>query len=305
MKRRLVVAGLAVALDLVAGELPNRWHPVAWFGRMVGFVERRLPKATESQRWISGFALVGLGVGSAIVTALGVRRVARWLPRPLGILVEAVALKQAFAARALFEHTRAVEEALACDDLAEARRVASYMVSRETGDLPAGLVASAAIESLTENSSDSVVAPLAWYFVLGLPAAFAYRASNTLDAIVGYHSKGRLGTPSARFDDVLNFAPARCTGLLIALASGRVGRWSAIATDARTTPSPNAGWPMAAAAHGLGVVLEKREHHVLNPHGAEPGADDIARARGLVARALALGGACAVALELARGRSRR
>lgn len=305
MKRRFVVAAIAVGLDLAVGELPNRWHPVAWFGHMIGIAEHRLPKASASQRWVSGFSLAGLGVGAAVGVAFGLRRIVRCMPRLFGVFVEAIALKQAFAIRALFEHTRAVEDALVDDDLDEARRAVSYMVSRDTAGLPAPLVASAAIESLTENSSDSIVAPLAWYMALGLPAAFAYRAANTLDAIVGYRSKGRLGTPAARLDDLLNFVPARCTGLLVALTGGSLGAWRAIAADARTTPSPNAGWPMAAAAHSLGVVLEKRGDHVLNAHGVGPVADDIAQARSLVARTLMVGAACAATVTVLRRRTRR
>lgn len=290
MKRRLAVAGLAIAVDLTVGELPNRWHPVAWLGRGVLAAEHRLPRETGAQQWRSGLVLAAVFAGGAGLLGLGAQRALRCLPGILGIAGEAVLLKQSFAIRALFEHARAVERPLEEDDLVGARAAAGYLVSRSTGDLTGKLVASAAIESLTENSSDSVVAPLLWYGALGLPGAFAYRAANTLDATVGYHSKGRFGTPSARLDDALNFIPARVTGALLAAASTRP--WSAasgMVCDASATASPNSGWPMAAAAHGLGVRLEKQGRHVLNPTGRLPGPNDIGRARLLVARGLALG----------------
>jgi adenosylcobinamide-phosphate synthase len=293
----------AVALDLAAGELPSRWHPVAWLGRGIAVAEARLPVETAAQRWRSGFALAGVFVGGAALVATATPRLARRrLPAPLAFAAEAVLLKQAFAIRSLFTHVAAVERPLRGGDIEGGRRAAGMIVSRSTAELPAAAVASAAIESLAENASDSVVAPLLWYTLLGLPGAFAYRAINTLDAIVGYRSKGVLGTPSARLDDAANLVPARLTAALIAATSGQPLRTArGTLTDAGRTPSPNAGWPMAAAAHALGLRLEKREHHILNTGAPEPGADDIARARRLLARALVLGGVLAT-LGLIRSR---
>jgi len=305
VNRRLALVGVAVALDLAVGELPNRFHPVAWLGRGIGFAERRFPQATARERWRSGFALTGMFVGGAALAGFVSCRMVRRLAGVVSLIAEAVLLKQAFAIRALFEHTTTVERLLLADNIEGARWAAGRMVSRDTTGSPPDALASAAIESLTENASDSIVAPLLWYSLLGLPGAFAYRAANTLDATVGYHSNGSFGTPSARLDDLLNLAPARLTGGLI-VAAGEARRATARGTlrDASKTPSPNAGWPMAAAAHALGVRLEKRGHHVLNEAGRPPAAADIAAARTLVSRALLLGGAAAVSV-VAVGRRRR
>lgn len=291
MKRRLVTTGIAIAIDLAVGELPNRFHAVAWLGRGIGFAERRLPQMTGKERWGSGLLLTGAFVIGAGSSGVATRRVVRLLPKLVSIVGEAALLKQAFAIRALFKHTVGVERALHADDIESARSAAALMVSRDTTNLSANALASAAIESLTENASDSVVAPLLWYALLGLPGAFAYRAANTLDATVGYRCNGSFGTPSAWLDDLLNLAPARLTGVLIVAAS-RAPRMGAhgMLRDASKTPSPNAGWPMAAAAHALGVRLEKHGHHVLNEGGRAPGAEDIFFARKLVSRALVLSG---------------
>lgn len=303
MNRRLAVATIAAGMDLAFGELPNRYHPVAWLGRGIALAERHLPRANDDERWRSGLVLAGGFVGGAALIAFAARRLLGRAPAPVALVAEAMLLKQAFAMRALFEHTATVERPLRAGDVDGARAAAARMVSRPVDDLPAELLASAAIESLAENSSDSIVAPLTWYAALGLPGAFAYRAANTLDATVGYRERGRFGTPSARLDDVLNFVPARLTAALIAAASpGALAAGRELRSDATSTPSPNAGWPMAAAAHALGVRLEKRGHHVLNGRGDAPVPDDIARARALIAQSLAIGGAVAFVFAATRWR---
>ncbi|NJN68054.1 MAG: cobalamin biosynthesis protein, partial [Chloroflexaceae bacterium] len=154
-------------------------------------------------------------------------------------------------------------------------------------------IAAAAIESLAENTSDSVVAPLLAYALGGLPGAFAYRAANTLDAMVGYRGRYEyLGKVPARLDDLLNLVPARLTALLIAAAA--VGcsadapqAWQVMWRDHALTASPNAGWPMAAVAGALGVRLEKMGHYCLNERGRAPTAADIRRAGRVVGVAAA------------------
>ncbi len=288
--RRVGVLVAALAIDAALGELPNRWHPVAWFGRAAAAVERGLVAGGGSREDAArGIAFTAVLVGGAGAVGLAV---ARWCGGRgvVGALVEAVALKQLLAARALLEHGRAVRVALEEGDLDAAREAAGRMVSRDVRGLPVELVASAAIESLAENTSDSVVAPAWWYMLGGLPGAAAYRAANTLDAMVGYRLRGRFGMVPARLDDVLNVVPARLTALLFAAVRPRAAlAWPEVVRDAGGAASPNAGWPMAALAHGLGVRLEKRGHHVFNARGRAPGAGDIDAATGAVMRALALG----------------
>lgn len=305
MRRRLAVLGVAASLDLLLGELPDRAHPVAWLGRAASWLDQRLASSHKGQGLTGGVALVAVLAAPAMLVAGGFSRVTRSLPGITGIIVEALLLKPAFAARALFEHASRVEAALENGDLPAARQAVGLSVSRDTSDLPPGAVASAAIESLSENASDSIVAPWCWYLAGGLPTAWAYRVVNTLDAMVGYRERGLFGAPAARLDDVLNYLPARLTGALLALAADRPrATLDGALRDHYATPSPNAGWPMAAAAHALGVRLEKRGHHVLNPDGRTPGAIDIARATSLVQQGIAAGALAAAVLAFALSRNR-
>lgn len=288
--RRATVIAAALALDAALGELPNRWHPIAWFGRAAAHIEQALlGRDRRREDACRGALFATLLVGG---TGLAGLALGRWCGRQgvVGAAVEAFALKQLLAARALLEHGLAVREALVRGDLPSARTAAGRMVSRDVLELPEGLVASAAVESLAENASDSVVAPACWYLVAGLPGAAVYRAANTLDAMVGYRSRGRFGMVPARLDDVLNVVPARLTAMLFAMARPRAAmRWSAVLREAGRVASPNAGWPMAAMAHALGVRLEKREHHVFNAGSREPGPRDIEAAANVVVGAIGLG----------------
>lgn len=292
MNRRLAVFGAAVALDLACGELPTRVHPVAWLGRGSGALGRCLPRGAGTRDLRSGLALAAVIPALAVALAVTARRGASRWGRAPGFAAEVFLLKQTFAVRALFEHVAAVRRPLAMGALDDARAATGRIVGRDISTLDAPSLASAAIESLAENASDSAVAPWMWYAVGGLPGAVAYRAINTLDATVGYRHFGSFGLPSARLDDVANVVPARLTAACIALASSAPAAAARGAIrDARNTPSPNSGWPMAAAAHALDVRLEKHGHHVLNAGGRAPSARDIARAGDLIARALVIAGA--------------
>jgi adenosylcobinamide-phosphate synthase len=181
---------------------------------------------------------------------------------------------------------------LLAGDLVEARRLLSYhLVSRDVTNLDASHVVGAAISSLAENLNDSVVAPLLAYRLGGLPTAYAYRAINTADAMLGYRTPELewFGKPAARADDIVNWIPARLTALLIAIASGAPRESLNVArADARRCPSPNGGWPMAAMAGALGVVLVKRGVYTLHARGRHPTPADLARARRVTTLAAAL-----------------
>jgi adenosylcobinamide-phosphate synthase len=200
-------------------------------------------------------------------------------------LVLAIALlKSALAARMLGRAAKEVSDALAKDDLERAREGLRSLVSRDTSQLPAPLLAAAAIESVAENASDSVVAPLFWCALGGVPAALAYRATNTLDAMIGYHGETEwLGKAAARIDDLANLIPARLTAALLVIAAALCGESAKDAMriwwrDGGNTESPNAGRPMAAMAGALGLQLEKVDHYRLGDPGPAPGARELDRA---------------------------
>ncbi|MGH2355741.1 MAG: adenosylcobinamide-phosphate synthase CbiB, partial [Chloroflexota bacterium] len=209
-----LVPAVAVAADLLWGEPPARVHPVVWMGRLIAALERRAPDGSSAR------LLYGAGMVAACLVAF---TVPAWLLEqtlrrcgPAGAVLLGVCLKPAFAVRELLRATARVQTALRNDDLASARAGLRSLVSRDTANLTAPLLAAAAIESVAENCSDSVVAPLLYYGLWGLPGAVAYRVINTLDAMVGYRNQRyeHLGKAAARIDDLANVVPARLTGLL-------------------------------------------------------------------------------------------
>ncbi len=276
----------ALALDLLVPELPNALHPVAWMGRWLTLGERLAPKSEAGRLlWGTWWVAGGMGVSAAL---------ARLVPRH--VLLQGAVLQTLFAYRMLDQVVGEVQAALADGDLDEARRLLGWhLVSRPTAQLNESEIAAAAIESLAENLSDSVVAPILWYLLGGLTALAMYRFSNTADALWGYRNERyeQLGKAAARCDDLLNWVPARMTALLIvvaapvALASGRRA-WRAALRDHGRTASPNAGWPMAAMAGALDTTLSKVEHYQLGSGAQHPDAELINLARRVVRTALAL-----------------
>lgn len=202
----------------------------------------------------------------------------------LGLLVEALALKSMLSLRGLVEAARAVARDLEHGDLAAARAsVGRHLVSRPTAGLDESHVASAAIESVAENLTDAVVAPLLYYLALGLPGVVAYRVVNTADAMIGYREGAleHFGKVAARLDDLLNLIPARLAAAALVAAAALTGAharrgFDVMWRDHGRTASPNAGWAVAAMAGALGIVLEKPGHYRLG-EGMLPAAGDIPR----------------------------
>lgn len=271
----LAVVVSALALDILVGDPVSRWHPVAVFGRSV---ERMLSWAPAGNRpqllfgaavALGSVTVVGLGTADFLAIVTGVSPLA-------GLVLGALAFKVAFAYRQLRSATLAVAAALENKELEKALGHLPTLVSRDVSALTPRLAASAAIESLAENLCDSVAAPFLYYWLLGVPGALAYRAINTLDAMIGYHGDYEyLGKTAAKLDDWANWIPARLTaGLLataavLARADGSAALRMALRDHGRTD-SPNAGWPMAAMAGALNMELTKADHYCLGAGGADP-----------------------------------
>ncbi len=291
---------MAYALDRL-GEPPARWHPVVWYGRLIARLERAAPAGRVPQL-LYGAAMLVLAAPAALLPALLVERVAErarvgvaWRGYTLAgallyALIEGAALKPFFALHMLVDAGRVVREALEQEDLPAARQALQSLVSRDRSQLPAELVAAAAIESLAENLSDSIVAPLFYYTLAGLPGAALYRLCNTFDSMLGYHDRYEyLGKAAARLDDALNLLPARLTALLFIAGAPLFGgdcrhAWRIWRRDACKTTSPNAGQPISAAAGALGVQLEKVDHYVLGDNERAATTSDIRRAEQMVER---------------------
>ncbi len=280
---------LALALDFLLGELPNRVHPVAWIGRLLDWGRGRSRATSPFGLMAAGAALL-LGALAFVVSGAAL---ASWVAGGLGwagLLLEAALLKLTFSVRGLARAAIGVETSLERGSLPEARRrVGTHLASRPTAGLSVPQVASATVESVAENLTDSVVAPLCFYLIGGLPAAWGYRVVNTADAMWGYREGGLeyLGKPAARLDDLLNWIPARLAALAIVLGAlitpGRSGAaaWLTMWRQRGRTTSPNSGWTMAAMAGALGVQLEKPGAYRLGA-GTLPGAGDIRQAVGLM-----------------------
>lgn len=302
-----LILGLAVLFDLIFGEPGNRWHPVAWVGRGLELLQARVPARSPAGLLAAGAIMV---VGAALVIAALAEALVR-ATAPLGwpgVFLHAWLLKCTFSVRGLIGAAGAVKMALALGSLDEARRrVGWHLVSRPTATLSADQVASATVESVAENFTDSVVAPLLFFLLFGLPGAWAYRMVNTADAMWGYR-EGELeyfGKPAARLDDLLSWIPARLAGAGIvvgALIAGEraAAAWRTMWRDHARTASPNAGWAMAAMAGALGVALEKPGAYRLGD-GPLPTAEAIHRAVSVMTSASGLFTAASLCAVLLRG----
>jgi len=287
---------LALLLDLVLGDLPNRYHPVAWMGTGIGMARRLAPRQGRWQSCVYG-AVVVIG-GAVLVGGIGVvvDEVLHLLPRPVYWLAEASIFKTTLALRGLVRAAQQVQEALGAGDLDRARHLVSWhLVSRDTSQLNASQIAAATVESVAENASDGIIAPLVYYALGGLPAALAYRFINTADAMLGYRDPERewLGKVPARLDDLVNLVPARLTAGFLLLATQLLGRpirraWRVWYRDAWQTASPNAGQPMSVMAGALGVELAKVGYYCLGAGQAPPTAQHISVAVRLVYWAVAV-----------------
>ncbi len=282
IRRRAFAGAAALAIDAALGEPPARLHPVVAMGSLLAAVRRRSRAQGRAGQLAEGAAGVAAIAGISALAALAGQRALRRLPRGVALAGEAGALSTLLALRGLRVAVAGVRDALDAGDLAGARSLAARdLVSRDTSQLDASELSGAAIQSLAENLSDSVVAPLLAYAAGGLPAAAAYRALNTADAMWGYRTPEYRyrGRAAARADDVANLVPARLTALLIAVRSPRRGAALQVALrDHGLAPSPNGGWPMAAMAGALGVRLAKRDSYSFNAGAPAPTAADIGRA---------------------------
>ncbi|WP_250009442.1 cobalamin biosynthesis protein [Actinoplanes sp. M2I2] len=261
------MAGTADAVGLAAGYLldvilgdPRRWHPVAGFGTAAAALERRVYAPDRR----SGVAFTAVAVGVPALAGAAAAAATRRLPVARAVLV-AGATWTVLGGRTLRRESRIMARHLDGGDLEAARERLNHLCGRDPSGLDETELARATVESVAENTSDAVVAPLVWGGLLGLPGLLAYRAANTLDAMVGHRSSryARFGTASARLDDGLNLVPARLTGLLT-IAVAPIAGGSPRETlrvwrrDRNDHPSPNAGQCESAMAGALGVRLGGR-----------------------------------------------
>ena len=256
-----IVVPAAVLLDWLLGD--PRWlpHPVVLIGRLIRLLEKALRRLITSERQ-AGVLLLVLTVFVTVTVSWGILAAARLLHPLAGTLAAILLGWTCLAARSLHRESRLVAVALEQGDLVEARRYLSYIVGRDTAGLEPPEIWRGAVETVAENSSDGVIAPLLCLMLGGPVLAMAYKAVNTLDSMVGYKNERylRFGWASARCDDLANWLPARLTGLLLVMAAPLTGlsaggAWRIMRRDGRNHASPNSGIPEAATAGALGIQL--------------------------------------------------
>ena len=287
----------AFFLDHAFGEPPARWHPVVWMGCYLswtgnGIAPRRPLPGRDGSTFLAGVLAWSAGAAVVALTAWVLQQGLDGLGGLAAGLLLGALLKPLLAWRMLRDEVLAVEAALDLS-LAAGRLRLARLVSRDVSQLSEAGVREAAIESLAENLCDSVVAPVFWFIIAGLPGAALYRFANTADAMWGYRGfrEGAdwtwAGKWAARADDLLSWIPARITALLIAMAAWGLPL-ARLHREARRTASPNSGWPMAAMALALDVRLSKPDSYALNGEAASPLPADTARAVDINARAIAV-----------------
>jgi len=284
-------------------------HPVTWLGQLIRALDQHWNRADHSfgMRRLAGAAaaLAVIALASAIAFAVQ----AAIGPGGRGIVLTGLFAWPFVALRSLHDHVVAVARPLQAGDVEGARRAVSMIVGRDPSRLDEAGIARAAIESLAENTSDGVVAPIFWGVLFGLPGIVGYKAINTLDSMIGHRDARHeaFGWAAARIDDIANLLPARLTGLLFALVSSRVSdALACMWRDARHHRSINAGWPEAAVAGALGLRLcgprvyhgELAKEPWLNEAGRDPAAGDVALALRLYVRATGLCAALLLVLAL-------
>lgn len=306
---------LALAVDAALG-WPDRiydriGHPVTWIGSLIEDADRRMNLPTDPfwKRRLKGVA-VCLGItGLAWLVA----QLIVWsLPSgPWGYVLTGIIAWPLVAARSLHDHVMRVAKPLSHGDLQGARDAVAMIVGRDPATLDTSGVARAALESLAENTSDGVVAPLFWGVIFGLPGIAVYKAINTMDSMIGHMSPRHraFGWAAARLDDLVNLVPARLTALLFLAVAGSAWKTALKVTvaDGWQHRSPNAGWPEAAMAGALGIRLsgprvydaELTAEPWVNERGSDPGAMDLGRGLSLyLAAMLMLAGLMAVVAVL-------
>jgi adenosylcobinamide-phosphate synthase len=265
----LLILLAALLLDILTGEAPNRFHPVAWLGNLISLLLKIKPREGKARQLTYGISAV---IFTILLITLPVYSLLFYLQNlnvVVYVVVSAYLLKNTFSLRGLWQAVQKVKTSLQSAAVTEARTDVRALVHRDPEHLNDKQLISAAIESCAENLCDSFVAPLLYFAIFGVPGAVVYRIVNTYDAMIGYHDEWEYtGKFAARLDDVLNYIPARLSAIFILVASAlcrsrAASGWKTMLAYHNKTESPNAGWTMSAMAGSLDVVLEKAGHYRL------------------------------------------
>lgn len=268
-----IILFLAIIFDRIIGELPESIHPTVWIGKLIAFLEN-IFKSTNCKNKYRDFLFGSLATFITLlvvgVIAFFVDKCIMLLPSPLNYIIYGFLLSTTIGYKSLFEFCKKPIEYIKNGDLEGARKAVQHIVSRDASKLDKEHVLSAAVESLSENITDSIIGALFYAIFFGLPGAFVYRAINTLDAMIGYKNEKYLwyGKLAARLDDIANFIPSRIAGILLIITApfykGDVKKAIyGFLKEANKVPSPNSGYTMATLANALYITLEKIGYYKL------------------------------------------
>lgn len=295
---------ISLAIDLIFGELPTKIHPVVIIGSLITFFKKIFIRIDN--RW-SGF-LTTICVMLIFCLMIIIIMLLGSINDYLFIIVYSILLSSTYSIKMLLTSAKSIENDLR-EDINKARQAVSYLVSRDTNELTEGFIVSATIESMTENITDSYIAPIFYftlfsivlivfnknYFVILLLIAFIYRISNTLDAMLGYTTDElkNIGFFPAKLDDILNYIPARISGLFVVLSAYLLryngkNAFKIMKRDARNCPSPNSGYTMAPTAGALDIQLVKKGTYILGDDKGQINVNDISKAIKLTSMTISL-----------------
>ena len=261
MMVHIAAIALGLAIDRFVGDPPTWPHPVRWIGKLIAKLTVKWNHKETAFR--NGFLLIAVMAGGAFAVAYAVVVGAYAIHWFFGFLIEALLIAAGLAQKSLSDAADDVYQPLVRKDFSHAREKLSWIVGRDTDHLNESEITRGVVETVSENTSDGITAPLFWAFLLGAPGLWMYKAVNTCDSMVGYKNEEfeQFGFASARLDDLLNFIPSRITGAIILLAAKNERgltlrqRFSEWMLDAPKHPSPNSGWLEAATAVQLGIEL--------------------------------------------------
>jgi adenosylcobinamide-phosphate synthase len=272
----LLVLALALFIDFLFGDPPDKVHPTVWMGNFIAFLKPKLKSRNPKIEKIKGALLC---LFTIIVFALPAYLLLVLIQQHLGlvayIIVAAIILKPTFAVKYMEHYTLPIAKAVEKGETSEAKLLLPYIVRRNPEKLDEKQVISAAVESIAEGTVDGITSAIFYFVLFGVPGAIAFRAINTLDSMVGYKDPehANIGWFSAKMDTIANYIPARLTAFLMIIAAWMLQKnwkkaWRTLKSDKRKTESLNAGWPMATMAGALNVRLEKPDFYILGDEGS-------------------------------------
>ena len=277
----LSIIVFALFLDFIFGDPKNKYHPTAWIGSLIAKLTPTCKNSSDTLERLGGIFLIVISCAFVsflvIIADLGINLISvDYVSLIISIVVGGILLKTTIAIRGMEKHSMTVVNSIEANDLSSARNNLSMIVKRNTKDLDQNHVFSGVVESISENTVDGITAPLFYFGFFGLPGAFVYRVINTADSMIGYKTSifKNIGWFAANCDNVLNFVPARLTGLTMVLSAMILGydwkrSYKIMIRDGKKTTSPNAGYPMAAIAGALGTRFEKINHYSLGDGDVE------------------------------------